>query len=55
MITSLFFGERRKKNKQKIKKIFKDNEIIDNHFDKLFDKRPENICKEIYFKMAEII
>ena len=30
-------------------------EIIDNHFDKLFDKRPENICKEIYFKMAEII
>ena len=54
-ITSIFFNERRKKNYKKIKKIFDTDVIKNKNFDIYFDKRPENLDKEIYYKFTEIL
>jgi len=54
-ITSFFFNERRKKNYNKIKKIFKENKIKREGFDKFYHQRPENLDKEIYYRFAEIL
>ena len=53
-ITLFFFNERRKKNEKKIKTLFNEAQILNHNLKLLFSKRPENICKEIYFKMTEI-
>ena len=52
-ITSLFFNERRKKNKKKFEKILNQNKI--NNFEKYFQLRAENLSEEIYFKLSKII
>ena len=54
-VTQFFFNERRKKNEKKIKKIFSSSQISNYNFDKLFSQRAENINKEIYYKMSELI
>jgi len=54
-ITSFFFNERRKKNLKKIKKIFSEIKIKKYSLHKFFDKRPENIDKETYYKFAKIL
>ena len=48
-VTSLFFNERRKKNLKKIKKIFSEEQINKENFKIFFDRRPENLDKEIYY------
>lgn len=53
-ITLFFFNGRRKKNEKKIKKLFNESQILNHNLKLFFSKRPENICKEIYFKMTEI-
>lgn len=53
-ITFLFFNSRRKKNKKKIKSLFKEKDIKNFGFDKFFEMRPENIDPETYFKMCLI-
>jgi len=54
-ITNFFFNERRKKNKKKIEKLFTKNQIDKYKLNKLYEKRPENIQSEVFYKMAEII
>lgn len=54
-ITNFFFNSRRKKNEKKIKKIFSKEQIKNNNFDKLFELRAENISKEIFYKMSNLI
>lgn len=53
-ITNFFFNERRKKNKKKIEKLFTKNQIEKYKLNKLYEKRPENIQSEVFYKMAEI-
>ena len=54
-ITRIFFNERRKKNKKKIIKNFSENHIKKYNLEKFYDLRAENIDKEIYFKLSNII
>lgn len=54
-ITNFFFNSRRKKNITKIKKMFKPSDIKKNKLEFFFDLRPENIPKEIYYKMTRLI
>lgn len=53
-ITNFFFNERRKRNKKKIEKLFTKNQIEKYKLKKLYEKRPENIQSEVFYKMAEI-
>ena len=54
-ITKIFFNSRRKKIEKNIQKLFSNDDIKKNNFDRLFNLRPENLRKEIYYKMSEII
>ena len=54
-ITSFFFNERRKKNKKKIQKIFNSDKIKNYNLDIYYSLRPENITKEIFYKMSEML
>lgn len=54
-ITNFFFNTRRKKIEKKIKKLFNLNQIKENNFEELYNLRPENIPKEIYYKMSKLI
>jgi len=54
-LTSLFFNERRKKNKKKIKKIFTDLKIKQFNLDKYFNMRPENLNNELYYYLTKIL
>lgn len=54
-LTTLFFNERRKKNKKKITKLFNKDQIVNLQLDNLYEKRPENIDEELYYKMSEFI
>jgi len=54
-ITNIFFNTRRKKNEKKIKELFTDKQIKDNGLEKYFKLRPQNIPKEIYYKMSLFI
>lgn len=52
-ITSLFFNERRKKNKRKFQKILNKKELT--HFEQYFSLRPENLEEDIYYELAKKI
>ena len=54
-LTRIFFNERRKKNKKKIIKNFSISQIKKYNLDKLYDLRAENIEKEIFFKLSDIL
>ena len=54
-ITFSFFNERRKKNINKIKKIFSKEQIRKEELDKYFSLRPENLNPNIYYLFSEII
>jgi 16S rRNA (adenine1518-N6/adenine1519-N6)-dimethyltransferase len=54
-ITNFFFNSKRKKMEKKIKKIFNTEQIINNDLEELYDLRAENISKEIYYKMSNLL
>ena len=54
-ITRIFFNERRKKNKKKIIKNFLPKHIKECDLEKLYNLRAENIEKEIFFKLSNIL
>ena len=54
-ITRIFFNERRKKNKKKIIKNFSDSQIKKCNLEKFYNLRAENIDKEIFFELSNIL
>lgn len=54
-LTSFFFNSRRKKNKKKIEKIFNQKKINELNLDIFYEKRAENIPKEIFYQIANVI
>lgn len=54
-LSNFFFNDRRKKNKKKIKSLFSDEQITKNKYEKYFDLRPENLNKEIFYEMSNLL
>lgn len=54
-ITSFFFNHRRKKNIHKINKLFSEQQIKKHRLDKFFSMRAENLDKETYYLISEIL
>ena len=54
-ITRIFFNERRKKNKKKIINNFSVSQIRKYNLEKFYHLRAENIDKEIFFKLSNIL
>ncbi len=54
-ITRIFFNERRKINKKKIIKNFSVSKIKKYNLENLYNLRAENIDKEIFFKLSNIL
>lgn len=54
-ITRIFFNERRKKNKKKITNNFSVSQIRKYNLEKFYHLRAENIDKEIFFKLSNIL
>jgi len=54
-ITRIFFNERRKKNKKKIIKNFSSYQIKKYNLEKFYNLRAENIDKEIFFDLSNIL
>ncbi len=54
-ITRIFFNERRKMNKKKIINNFSENKIKRYNLESLYNLRPENIDKEIFFELSNIL
>lgn len=54
-ITNIFFNTRRKINNKKIKKNFSETVIKNNNLERLYNLRPENISKEIFYKMSNLL
>ncbi len=54
-ITRIFFNERRKKNKNKIINNFSVSQIKKYNLEKFFNLRAENIDKEIFFELSNIL
>ena len=54
-ITRIFFNERRKKNKKKIIKNFSDSQIKKCNLEKFYNLRAENINKEIFYELSNIL
>ena len=54
-ITRIFFNERRKKIKKKIIKNFTITQIKKFNLEKFYNLRAENISKEIFFELSNII
>jgi 16S rRNA (adenine1518-N6/adenine1519-N6)-dimethyltransferase len=54
-ITNIFFNTRRKINNKKIKQIFSEDVIKKNNLYKLYNLRPENISKEMFYKMSNLL
>ena len=54
-ITRIFFNERRKKNKKKIINNFSVSQIKKYNLEKFFNLRAENIDKEIFFELSNIL
>ncbi len=54
-ITRIFFNERRKINKKKIIRNFSVSKIEKYNLENLYNLRAENIDKEIFFKLSDIL
>ena len=54
-ITRIFFNERRKKNRKKIITNFSVSQIKKYNLEKFYNLRAENIDKDIYFKLSNIL
>ena len=54
-ITRIFFNERRKKNKKKIINNFSVSQIRKYNLEKFYNLRAENIDKEIFFELSNVL
>ena len=54
-ITRIFFNERRKNYKKKIIKNFSDSQIKKCNLEKFYNLRAENIDKEIFYELSNIL
>lgn len=54
-ITTLFFNERRKKNANKIKKLFNEKIIKKYNLEKYYTCRPEDLDKNIYYMFSDLL
>lgn len=54
-ITSVLFNERRKKNQKKIKILFNEYQIKKYNLERYHNLRPENLSKEVYYMLSEIL